>query len=57
MNINIFKYYPDREAGEVVHTYLAPLAETLETELMHARVREAFTPAARQANGTIWWRR
>lgn len=38
-------------------TNLAPLAQTLEAELMHARVGEAFTPAAGQTNGTIRWRR
>jgi len=42
---------------ETVATHFAPLAETLEAELMHARVREALAPAAGQADGTVGrWR-
>jgi len=37
----------------LISAYLAPLAETFEAKLMHARVREAFASAAGQADGTI----
>lgn len=38
-------------------TYLAPLQQTMEAELMHARIGETFARHLAQTNGAVWRRR
>lgn len=43
--------------NNVCLAYLAPFQQTLETKLMHARVREALAADLAQTNCTVWRRR